>query len=101
MRRRVERGFVARDPGPEEARRRPGPEDPGRRPYLQAVVQGEVLEALACSHQQGAAALCLSGAGRPGVPHRCLLKIFSDTDKVLPGLAQLGQEPETDPDLLA
>lgn len=67
--------------------------------YLQAVIQGKVLKAFACCKQQVTHALCVSGfvARRRSVLNYRHLQIFSNPNKVLPGLCQLWQEPQRQP----
>lgn len=63
--------------------------------YLQAVVQGKMLEAFACGEQQVAHTLGVSEfvARHLSVLRRRRLQVLPDPDKVPPGLRQLGQEP--------
>lgn len=64
--------------------------------YLQTVVQGEMLVALACGEQQMTCALGISGfvAGHLSVLRRCRLQILPNPNELPPGLHQLGQEPQ-------
>lgn len=66
--------------------------------HLQTVIQGKVLVAFACSEQQVTCPLGVGGfmSRHLSVLRRCRLQILADPDKLLPGLRQLGQEPQRD-----
>lgn len=65
--------------------------------YLQTVVQGKVLVALACGEQQVTRPLSLASLvpGHLSVLGCRRLQVLSDADKLLAGLHQLREKPET------
>lgn len=65
--------------------------------YLQAVVQGKVLVALACGEQQMTGPLGLSGfvPGHLSIFCRRCLQVVTNPDELLASFHQLGEKSET------